>query len=428
MSSAMSSYTRALVSMLSLVPLAFAACDDGGSDRAAFSVQHRNDVAQSGDGSALDAADGSDATEVAPPDDTLATTTTPDTSVAPDTTTVTDSSVTPDTTVATDTTTSPDTTVTDPGPVDINVGFIGGACDAPADCDYASGECLTAGDGWPGGMCSQACTKFCPDQAGAVTTFCIDGQDYGEAGGICAQQCDFGASSTGCRQGYHCVSETRFNDPTTLRYVCVPGTGEPTDVSACVKELIAKGIGFTLASNPMDVIPGGNGEVCDVMDPIYLDPTVDGVTFHPVTGSGIDTTDFDSAPTRLFVTCPVALAIYDTVQLLHERHITDVVHYGTYNCRYIAGTTTLSEHARANAIDLVGFETDTGDRWTVLDDWDLCDTTPEAAGGEFLYWLGQQMYAEWIWNIILDPEYNADHANHFHVDLTEGSHFLAECQ
>lgn len=401
--------------------VALAACDDGGTSASSFVVEHRTDLADAaGADSEVVASDASAPADTSVAPDTqvqqdTATTSPPDTFVAPDTT------VAPDTSIPQDTATSPDTTVTDPGPVDINEGFIGGACSGAADCDYASGVCLGAADGWPGGMCSQTCTKYCPDQAGAVATFCIDGQDFGESGGVCVQQCDFSASPTGCRQGYHCVSQTRFNDPTTLRYACVPGTGE-LEATGCIQELIAKGIGFTLASNPMDTPDGGdpNVDICDVADPIYLDPVIDGVTFHEAS--------FDATPTRMFVSCPVALALWDTVQLLKERDITDVMHLGTYNCRYIAGTTTLSQHAFANAIDLAGFETSGGDRWTVLDDWVLCDTTPPTTAGEFLYWLGQQMYAKWIWNIILNPEYNAAHANHYHVDLTEGAHFLAECQ
>jgi hypothetical protein len=29
-----------------------------------------------------------------------------------------------------------------------------------------------------------------------------------------------------------------------------------------------------------------------------------------------------------------------------------------------------------------------------------------------------------VWNIVLTPNYNADHRNHFHVDLTPGSDFI----
>ena len=28
------------------------------------------------------------------------------------------------------------------------------------------------------------------------------------------------------------------------------------------------------------------------------------------------------------------------------------------------------------------------------------------------------------WNVVLTPDYNSAHDNHFHLDLTPGSHFL----
>jgi len=400
--------------LTALACLVLLACDTDGGDVRKISTARvqttvRNDVGAPEDVDAVeDVLDGADDATQGPDvldathTDTVADTTTPDTSVA-------------DTLVMD--TTAPDTTVTDPGPLDINTNFIGGACRGDADCAFASGACLTDGDGWPNGTCTEPCTRTCPDKAGLVTTFCIDGGDFDETGGICVQKCDFSASSTGCRQGYHCVSETRFNEPQTLSYVCVPGQGE-LEVSGCIQELIAKGIGFELASNPMDIPENAQpGQVCDVLDPIRVNPVIDGVEFRA--------SDFDGSLNKLFVQCPVALALWDTVQLAKQYGITKIVHYGTYNCRAIAGSTTLSQHAFANAIDLAGFETSDGKQWTILHDWDHCD--PDTEAGEFLYWLGVQLHAQHVWNIILDPEYNADHEDHYHVDLTPNADFFATC-
>ena len=40
-----------------------------------------------------------------------------------------------------------------------------------------------------------------------------------------------------------------------------------------------------------------------------------------------------------------------------------------------------------------------------------------------LYEIGRQMHERDIFNIVLTPNYNAAHDNHFHVDLTPGSDF-----
>ena len=122
----------------------------------------------------------------------------------------------------------------------------------------------------------------------------------------------------------------------------------------------------------------------------------------------------------------MALALYDMAELAKTRGITDFVHYGTYNCRVIAGTTTLSEHSYANAIDIAGIQTANGQRYTLLSDWEDGDTTPDTVGGELLFWLAHTMHDLHIWNVILTPEYNAAHDNHFHIDLTPGSWFLSE--
>ena len=68
-------------------------------------------------------------------------------------------------------------------------GFVGGPCQSTADCSYDGGVCLTEAQGFPGGMCSLECDRFCPDAAGHPTTFCVSGNDLVEspfATGSCA--------------------------------------------------------------------------------------------------------------------------------------------------------------------------------------------------------------------------------------------------
>ncbi len=345
------------------------------------------------------------------PADTTSDTTTPSDTARPDTSTT--DTARPDTTLA-DTTTA-DTT--DPGPVapsDINTTFIGGACQGDTQCDYPTGDCLSSADGFPGGMCSQPCTQFCPDEDGMVETFCIDGDTIDQSGGACVSKCSFDKSPTGCRAGYSCIDEPRVNDPRKTSWVCLPGV---TD--GCLQKLIDLGIEFTIpTSTTMSNPDGYPDEVCDVYEPVSVGGVINGVNFRP--------SSFTAPPSEMYVQCGVALALWEMAELAKTRNITDFVHYGTYNCRFISGTTTLSEHAFANAIDIAGVATSSGESYTLLDDWEDGDTTPETPGGQLLYWLAQEMHAKKIWNIILTPEYNAAHDNHFHVDLTPGADYLAE--
>ena len=83
--------------------------------------------------------------------------------------------------------------------------------------------CLKKIDSYAG-ICTKPCTKFCPDQAGASVTFCVDPKDLStdSAAGLCTMKCALGQSLTGCRPGYKCVETTRYNDPSTKAEVCVP--------------------------------------------------------------------------------------------------------------------------------------------------------------------------------------------------------------
>jgi hypothetical protein len=122
----------------------------------------------------------------------------------------------------------------------------------------------------------------------------------------------------------------------------------------------------------------------------------------------------------------MALALADMIDMIKGKQVTDIVHYGTYNCRVISGTKTLSQHGLANAIDIAGFKFKTGAYWTLLKHWEKGVKVPKTSAGTFLRWFADTAHAKKIFNVILTPEFNAGHANHFHVDLTPGSDFLKD--
>jgi len=67
--------------------------------------------------------------------------------------------------------------------------------------------------------------------------------------------------------------------------------------------------------------------------------------------------------------------------------------------------------------------------YSVLKDWVIDSTatcTADTANDKdaFLHAVICQLKAAGVWNIVLTPNYNADHRNHFHVDLTKGSDFI----
>ena len=299
-----------------------------------------------------------------------------------------------------------------PGDAPGNVGFVGSSCAADADCTYDGGVCLAAA-GYPNGMCTQACDRLCPDRDGASTTFCLG--DVLPDGGACVQQCDFAAFPTGCRPGYGCRTLGRFNEPATERQVCLPGEGEPLPDDSCMADLAQRRVGYLLSSNPGDH-PAGHPELtCDIDGPILLESPVGGIEYRYIE---------NDAPSAMFMSCQLAVAIDDLSTYLRELDVVEVAHIGTYNCRLIEGTNELSTHGLGTALDIAQLTTRDGTTYNVERDWEVGVDPPQTAAGRFLYEVAHQMYERRIFNIVLTPEYNAAHYNHFHVDLTPDAHFL----
>jgi len=302
----------------------------------------------------------------------------------------------------------------------INEGWIGGLCVDDSSCAYTDGFCFTEAQGFPHGMCSMACDLYCPDEDGMVMTFCVDADsvDVVEPPGLCTTRCDYEISESGCRPGYKCALLPRHNDPSTVVEACVPGEIElptPIDPTDCQQQLFELGVSFTPATNPMESPDGHPELVCDIQDPIMVSGVIHGVSFRY--------SQVDAEPKALFVSCPVALAMEKMAALLADNGVSDVVHWGTYNCRVISGTNKLSQHGLANAIDIRGLVTQMGDYYEVLPHWEYTDF-PVTEAGSFLKWFAETLYIEWVFNIVLTPNYNAAHDDHFHLDLTPGVHAL----
>ena len=90
-----------------------------------------------------------------------------------------------------------------------------------------------------------------------------------------------------------------------------------------------------------------------------------------------------------------------------------IITYGTYSCRNVAGSGRRSEHAWANAIDIAAFKLADGRTVDVRSNWDK--DTPE---GKFLKKVHDGACR--LFSVTLGPDYNADHADHFHFDMGKG--------
>ena len=294
-----------------------------------------------------------------------------------------------------------------------NAGWVGASCADDADCDFADAFCLGADEGWPNGTCSLDCDRICPDRAGASVTFCVPDV---VVGGACLQQCDFAAyPGSGCRPGYGCRTSGRFGQPEVRREVCLPGEVDLPPDLPCDGELARRGLAYTPAENPMDHPDGRPDLTCNIEGPVRLNSPMHGVSYRYVE---------NDAPTPMFMSCQLALAMDDLAAYLSELGIVEVAHIGTYNCREIAGSDSLSMHGLGLALDIASFTDADGVVYSVLDDWEDGVEPPRTEKGILLYEVAHQMIERGLFNIVLTPEYNAAHDNHFHIDLTPGANFL----
>jgi len=297
-------------------------------------------------------------------------------------------------------------------------GFIGSACADVSACDFDDAVCFA--QSYPRGTCSKPCDRLCPNRDGHPVTFCVDAQTLPGAAstlgtpGACMSRCDFGQfPGTGCRPGYGCDERPRATEPGTTRMVCLPGV--TTQLSDCQRELAAMGVPFEPTVIADRTVDGQPNLRCHVEDPVILHPPIHGVEVMYFDGS---------ASRNVYAACAMAKALTQTIDDLAAHGVTKFFHMGTYNCREIRGTGRLSRHGMGDAIDIAGFETDDGTRYSVLDHWEHDTTAPMSSAARFLYEAAHRWFDAKIWNIILTPNYNAAHDNHFHVDLTPGSDFL----
>ena len=117
--------------------------------------------------------------------------------------------------------------------------------------------------------------------------------------------------------------------------------------------------------------------------------------------------------------CPLALGsalfISQQARPLTKRYtgsdLARIDHLGSFACRniYHRPDARRSEHATAEALDIAAFRLANGERVTVLNGWKAATTQP---------WLKAMLAASCgYYGNGLGPEYNAAHANHFHLGM-----------
>ncbi|WP_205481069.1 extensin family protein [Sphingomonas arenae] len=137
-------------------------------------------------------------------------------------------------------------------------------------------------------------------------------------------------------------------------------------------------------------------------------------------GRNARTADFQ--PGGLVTSCPAATALllWDqrVLQPAAQRHfnasVTDLLHAGSYSCRrlYNRADGGWSEHATADAVDILGFRLSDGRTVSVLRDW---SGDPREAA--FLREVRDGACR--LFTTVLSPDYNAAHRDHLHLDVAD---------
>jgi hypothetical protein len=165
-----------------------------------------------------------------------------------------------------------------------------------------------------------------------------------------------------------------------------------------------------------------------VADPVTVQPVIAGITYRYET---------DTTAHALFMDCTLAPRLVELSQLVASYGVVEIEHIGIYNYRCIGGGDpatgcTPSQHAYARAIDLHAFHLASGTVYNVTTDFvithtaDSCPIASSSEADRVLKEIACTLVARRIFQIVLTPNYNAAHRDHFHCDLTAGAMYLGD--
>ncbi len=164
-----------------------------------------------------------------------------------------------------------------------------------------------------------------------------------------------------------------------------------------------------------------------IADPVHVQPLIGGVSYRYETSA---------TATTLLMDCELAPRLAQLSALVSSYGVVEIEHIGIYNYRCIgggnpdSGTCTPSQHAYARAIDLHAFHLADGSGYNVTSDFVITtrhDSCPIASSSEpdrVLKAIACSLVADRIFQIVLTPNYNSDHRDHFHCDMSAGAMYL----
>ncbi len=193
------------------------------------------------------------------------------------------------------------------------------------------------------------------------------------------------------------------------------------DRASCEAELRTRGVPF----GPGEATPG-------VMAPERIQGLLHGVSIH----SALAPTARDKSPSTIF-DCRLILAMDDFAALAAQSDIVEMVYFGAYRPQSAYGCTAKyagMQHCAGLAVDIATFKKKDGTVLSVEKDFHghvgdaTCGPTAHPPGTTpattQLWTLVCATADKAIFNVMLTPNYNAQHFNHFHVEITPDANWM----
>lgn len=196
------------------------------------------------------------------------------------------------------------------------------------------------------------------------------------------------------------------NQPAAAKYAAL-------DRAKCEAELDRRKIGYERV-----------GEAKGVIAPLRLTTPLSGVTFR----SNLSAAASKTSPYDIY-DCRLVLSLDDFAGVLSKHDIVEVVHLSVY--RPVGKKVQLKNgvgrrHSGALAIDAALFKTSDGKTLSVLKDFKGRIGTkpcPAPESATELRKIACEASDARLFNVLLTPDYNWAHRNHFHMEVTAGVHW-----
>jgi hypothetical protein len=145
----------------------------------------------------------------------------------------------------------------------------------------------------------------------------------------------------------------------------------------------------------------------------------------------------ERSPMEIF-DCRLLLALDDFAALASQRGIVEMLHISAYRPKSANGCTAKYpglQHCAALAVDIAQFKLADGTIWNVQKDfhghvgWPTCGPTaahpaPPSPVSTALWSLVCNTADRGIFNVMLTPNYNPEHFNHVHVEVTPDAEWM----